>query len=90
MYMLYKDLKTWKRKNSEADWRKETSLDLRQYLIAIYYNIVLYIYKTGTNKINKTFYTYVALIWVSIVVKRHHYQGNSDKGQNLIGAGLQF
>ena len=27
---------------------------------------------------------------VSIAVKRHHDQGNSHKGQHLIGAGLLF
>ena len=30
------------------------------------------------------------VIRVSIAVKRHHNQGNSYKGQHLIGAGLQY
>ena len=30
------------------------------------------------------------LVRVSIAVKRHHDQGNSYKGQHLIGAGLHF
>ena len=33
---------------------------------------------------------YVVLVRVSIVVKRHHDQGNSYKGKHLVGAGLQF
>jgi hypothetical protein len=31
----------------------------------------------------------IVLVRVSIAVKRHHDQGNSYKGQRLIGAGLQ-
>ena len=32
----------------------------------------------------------VVLVRVSIAMKRHHDQGNSYKGQHLIGAGFQF
>jgi hypothetical protein len=31
----------------------------------------------------------IVLVRISIAVKRHHDQGNSYKGQHLIGAGLQ-
>ena len=37
----------------------------------------------------QSWYSTVVLLRVSIAEKRHHEQGNSYKGEHLIGAGLQ-